>query len=172
MSQRPGRSGPLRVSQPRPNTLRTARGRPLTLGVSSAHDGLNFALLCRHGAAVTLVVQKLDGDDTPIAEIVLDPVLHRTGDHWHILVVGLPQHGFRYGFRVDGPGGAGNRYDPTKVLLDPASPLLSNGAAWGAYGEPARDRTARRSVYYRGPRYDWEDDHPPLVPHEETIVYE
>ena len=155
-----------------PPTLRTARGRPLPLGVSSAHDGLNFALLCRHGTAVTLVVQRLDGDDAPIAEIALDPVRHRTGDHWHVLVTGLPLHGFRYGFRVDGPSGAGHRYDPTRVLLDPASPLLSNGAVWGAGGEPDKDRTARRSVYYRGHRYDWADDHPPLVPHEETIVYE
>jgi glycogen operon protein len=160
------------VSQRSSVTLRTARGRPLPLGVSSAHDGLNFALLCRHGTAVTLVVQNLDSDDAPIAEIALDPVIHRTGDHWHILVSGLPLDGFRYGFRVDGPAGAGNRYDPTTVLLDPAAPLLSNGAVWGAGGEPDRHRTARRSVYYRGPRYDWGDDHPPLLPHEETIVYE
>src|SRR5262245_41320486 len=62
-----------------PATIRTARGRPLPLGISSAHEGLNFALLCRHGTEVTLVVQPMDGDDSPIAEIALDPRLNRTG---------------------------------------------------------------------------------------------
>jgi isoamylase len=155
-----------------PPTLHTARGRPLPLGVSTTYNGLNFALLCRHGTAVTLVVQKLDGDDAPIAEIALHPRLNRTGDHWHMQVIGLPPHGFRYGWRVDGPTGVGHRYDPTQTLLDPSSPILSNGAVWGAATEPDRHRTARRSIYFRGPRYDWGDDCPPLVPHEETVVYE
>ena len=56
------------TAKPIPPTLRTARGRPLPLGVSNVHDGLNFALLCRHGTAVSLVVQPLDGDDAPLAE--------------------------------------------------------------------------------------------------------
>ena len=161
------------VTSPPSAIVRTSRGRPLPLGVSSAHDGLNFALLCRHGTAVTLVVQPLDdGTDTILAEIPLHPRLNRTGDHWHVQVMGLPPHGFRYGWRVDGPVGVGHRYDPKQVLLDPASPLLSDGAIWGAACEVERHRTSRRSVYFRGPRYDWEDDAPPLVPFEETIVYE
>ena len=160
------------TSKPTSPIIRTARGRPLPLGITTAHDGLNFALLCRHGTAVTLVVQPMNGSDVPIAEIALDPRLHRTGDHWHIVVAGLPLQGFRYGWRVDGPTGAGHRYDATQILLDPASPLLSGGAIWGAGFEPERHRTGRRSLYYRGPRYDWGDDAPPLVPHEETIVYE
>ncbi|HEX3150394.1 MAG TPA: glycogen debranching protein GlgX [Gemmataceae bacterium] len=155
-----------------PPTLKTSRGRPLPLGVSTAHDGLNFALLCRHGTAVTLVVQQLDGGDAPLTEIALDPRLHRTGDHWHILITGLPHQGFRYGFKVNGPAGDGHRYDPAKILLDPASPLLSDGAVWGAGCEDDKHCTSRRSVYFRGPRYDWGDDTPLLVPQEETIVYE
>jgi isoamylase len=152
--------------------LRTARGRPLPVGVSSAHDGLNFALLCRHGTKVSLVIEPMDNGGSPIAEIDLDPRLNRTGDHWHILVSGLPPQGFRYGWRVNGPTGVGHRYDPAKILLDPASPLLSNGAVWGSGGERDRHKTSRRSLYFRGPRYDWGDDAPPLVPHEESIVYE
>ncbi len=160
------------TAKPIPPAIRTTRGRPMPLGVTTAHDGLNFALLCRHGTAVTLVVQPMNGCDNPIAEIALDPRLHRTGDHWHIAVAGLPLQGFRYGWRVDGPTGAGHRYDSTQTLLDPASPLLSGGAIWGESCERERHRTCRRSLYYRGPRYDWGEDAPPLVPHEETIVYE
>ena len=56
--------------------------------------------------------------------------LNRTGDHWHILVSGLPP-AFRYGWRVDGPTGAGHRFDPSLVLLDPWATAISDGAVWG-----------------------------------------
>jgi len=141
------------------------------LGVSNAAEGLNFALLCRHGTSVWLVIHSLDDDDTLLAEIGLHPRFNRTGDHWHIQIVGLPG-GFRYGWRVDGPQGNGHCYDPTKILLDPAAPMLSDGEGWGTSGECEPLKTRRRSVYFRGPRHDWGDDSPPLVSLEDSIVYE
>jgi len=153
-------------------SIRTLRGRPLPLGVSSATDGLNFAILCRHGTAVWLVIHPLEEDQhTPIDEIRLHPRFNRTGDHWHVAVMGLPP-GFRYGWRVDGPTGNGHRYDPNQVLLDPASPMLSEGAVWGRPQEPDTTHTGRRSVFFRGPRYDWGDDSPPLITLEDTVIYE
>jgi glycogen operon protein len=167
----------------------------------TAAAGVNFALLCRHGTAVTLVIYPLDGDDS-LVEIPLDPRLHRTGDHWHIQVGGLPTH-FRYGWRVDGPVGVGHRFDPRIVLLDPSAPALSDGAVWGqANGEnrkatktetvlsrhsksitlhppitvpdprtpPARS-TQRRSLFFRK-GFNWHGDIPPLIPLEDSIVYE
>ena len=56
--------------------------------------------------------------------IRLDPLKHRTGDHWHILVAGLPPV-FRYGWRVDGPRGGGHRFNPELVLLDPSSTAIA-----------------------------------------------
>lgn len=152
-------------------TIRTLRGRPLPLGVSTASDGLNFALLCRHGTSVWLVAYPLEGDDQPIAEIRLHPRFNRTGDHWHVQVTGLPQ-AFRYGWRVDGPTGDGHRYDPSRVLLDPAAPIISDAETWGGTCETDPQRTGRRSLYFRGPRYDWGDDAPPLIALEDSIVYE
>src|SRR2546428_99284 len=108
---------------------RTARGRSLPLGATALADGVNFALLCRHGTWVQLVLLPLDSD-TPLAEIPLDVRKNRTGDHWHILVAGLPG-AFRYGWRVNGPPGGGHRFDPSIILLDPASTALSNGTLWG-----------------------------------------
>ena len=46
-------------------TLRIARGRCLPLGASSTPDGVNFALFCRHGTDVLLVVYALN-EDTPL----------------------------------------------------------------------------------------------------------
>jgi glycogen operon protein len=148
------------------------RGRPHPLGVTAAIEGLNFALLCRHGTTVWLDIYPLDeGGDRPIAQIQLHPRYNRTGDHWHVHITGLPS-GFRYGWRVDGPSGDGHRFDPTRILLDPAATMLSEGAVWSGTCETDPERTGRRSVFYRGPRYDWGDDAPPLVPLEDTIVYE
>src|SRR6266478_1524555 len=80
-------------------TLRTARGRSLPLGATALADGINFALLCRHGTAVWLVLYSMEGE-VPLAEISLDPWKNRTGNHWHVLVAGLPNT-FRYGRRVE-----------------------------------------------------------------------
>src|SRR5689334_23295155 len=109
--------------------LQTARGRSLPLGATALADGVNFALLCRHGTAVTLVLYDMQ-HDRPQAELALHPRRNRTGDHWHVLVKGLPQY-FRYGWRVDGPAGPTNRFDPALVLLDPAATAISGGAVWG-----------------------------------------
>jgi glycogen operon protein len=132
-------------------------------------DGINFALLCRHGTAVSLVLSSPDGAEL-LGEIVLHPHKNRTGDHWHILVAGLPPT-FRYGWRVDGPSGDGNRFDPSMVLLDPACTALSDAAVWGRSIETSPRSTVRRSLFFRR-AFDWKEDVPPLTPLEDSIIYE
>jgi glycogen operon protein len=149
---------------------RVSRGRPLPLGTTQVADGINFALLCRHGTRVWLVLSPEDSN-TPFAEIELDDRRNRTGDHWHIFVYDLPRV-FRYGWRVDGPPGPFHRYDPAIVLLDPAATLIAGGGAWGSQCEVSRHYSIRRGLYNRGPRYDWGDDQPPLTPLEDSIIYE
>src|SRR5262245_54613822 len=99
-------------------TLRVFRGRPLPLGASIAANAVNFALLCKHGTEVALVVEPLDRKGSAV-EIPLDPLKNRTGHHWHIRIEGLPDR-LRYGWRVNGPRGPLHRYDPNAVLIDPA----------------------------------------------------
>ncbi len=150
-------------------TLRIARGKSLPLGASAMPDGVNFALLCRHGTAVSLVIYPLD-DTEPLAEVVLHPRRNRTGDHWHVLVAGLPA-AFTYGWRVDGPKGPGHCYDPNIILLDPSTTALSGGSRWGESSETSPGYSSRRSLYLRRP-FHWQEDVPPLTPLEETVVYE
>src|SRR5438477_8140829 len=104
--------------------LRTSRGRAAPLGATPLAEGVNFVLLCRHGTSINLVLLPVDSD-TPLAEIALDCHKNRTGNHWHILVAGLPP-AFRYGWRVDGPGGGGHRFDPKLILLDPSCTAVSD----------------------------------------------
>src|SRR5947209_11370467 len=97
--------------------LRISRGRCTPLGATALAEGINFVLLSRHATDVWLVVYPLDGEEL-LTEIKLDPRKHKTGEHWHVQVAGLPPT-FSYGWRVDGPDEFGNRYDPNVVLLDP-----------------------------------------------------
>src|SRR5207244_4189819 len=125
--------------------------------------GINFALLSRHATRVTLVLFPLDGPGT-LGEVELQPRKHRTGDHWHVQVAGLPLT-FRYGWRVDGPRGDGHCYDPEHVLLDPAATAISDGATWRSSPDiQSADRraTQRRSLFFRRP-FDWQEDAPPLT---------
>jgi pullulanase/glycogen debranching enzyme len=112
------------------------RGHPLPLGATPIPGGINFALICRHATSIRLVLSE-PRDSGTLAEIALDPRRNRTGDHWHIRVDGLAGE-FGYGYRVDGPHGGDHRYDPSLVLLDPASHALSGGPAWGRRGDGPR----------------------------------
>jgi glycogen operon protein len=118
---------------------------------------------------VSLVVYPPDGTE-PLAEVVLHDRRNRTGDHWHVLVAGLPA-AFAYGWRVDGPKGPGHFYDPNLVLLDPSSTALSGDGCWGVSSEAARGMSSRRSLYLRRP-YHWQEDVPPLTALEDSVVYE
>ena len=152
-------------------TFATGRGRPLPLGVASTPDGHNFALLCRHGTRVTLVILPEDGGKVPLAEFSLHPRHNRTGDHWHIRVAELPPT-FCFGWCVDGPRTRSTRFDPSRLLFDPACTMLSDGSGWASTCELDPSRTHRRSLWHRGPRYYWEDDAPPLIPLEDSVIYE
>src|SRR6516162_3921562 len=166
-------------------SLRIARGKSLPLGATLQAGGVNFALLCRHGTQVSLVLYPLEGPE-PLGEISLHPRKNRTGDHWHVQVEGLPST-FRYGWRVDGPCGREHHFDPESILLDPAATAISDGAAWGSSPdvEPAARRaggvnplrperlppTERRSVFFRR-SFNWREDAPPLTPLKDSIIYE
>ena len=152
------------------SSFRTSRGRPVPLGAVPTPDGANFALFCRHGSRVSLVILPEEGS-TPLAEFPLDARRNRTGDHWHIRLHGLPDT-FCYGWRVDGPAGPRHRYDPSRILLDPACTMVSGGAVWAATCETDPERTSRRSLFHRAPPYDWGDDAQPLTHLEDTVVYE
>lgn len=156
-------------------TYRTNRGRAVPLGATPLADGVNFVLMCRHGTSVTLVLQPLEGQET-LAEFALDPHKHRTGDHWHIQITGLPRD-FRYGWRVDGPNSWGHRFNPQLILLDPSCTAVSDGTVWGArdtyldIDDGSLRGSHRRSIFFRR-SFDWREDMPPLTPIEDSLIYE
>jgi len=126
--------------------LRTSRGRSLPLGATAVADGINFSLLTRHGSAVWLVLYPMDRDE-PISEVSLHPRKNRTGNHWHILVGGLPET-FPLRLARGRPRGGGHRFDPSIILLDPSATALSDGAIWGRPREHDATSSRRRSLFF------------------------
>jgi isoamylase len=100
-------------------------GRPAPLGATPGPDGTNFAV-SSNGEQVTLCLFNGDGTET---QLVLP---ERDGDVWHGLVPGVaPRQA--YGFRVSGPydRGRGERYNPSKLLLDPYARAIHGDVRFG-----------------------------------------
>jgi glycogen operon protein len=154
----------------RPHLL-VHRGHCRPFGATLRPGGVNFALFSRHATSVHLLLFREDRDE-PVAEIPLDPALHKTGDVWHVFVEGVTPD-LLYGYRVNGPQAprSGHRYNPRAVLLDPYALALSGGQLWGAPEVPPGAATARRGRVVLD-EFDWEDDVPPGTPLAQTVVYE
>jgi isoamylase len=148
----------------RDHLLFVSRGSPIPEGATPTPTGINFVLICRHGTAVWLILSEPCNGEIH-AEIPLDAVSNRTGDHWHVRVDGLPEE-FCYGYKVDGPNNHGHRYDPHTVLIDPAARALSCGKPWGQSGSLPRLSLLTESMI------DRPDVANPRTPLEDTIIYE
>ena len=148
----------------RDHPLIVTGGSPIPEGATPTPSGINFVLICRHGTAVWLILSE-PCDAEIHAEIPLDPLLNRTGDHWHVRVDGLPEE-FCYGYRVDGPKDLGHRYDPRNILIDPAALALSCGRPWGEGGNLPRRSLMTESMIDRQRVVN------PRTPLEDTIIYE
>ena len=99
-------------------------GSPTPLGATWLADAraYNFAIYSRDASSVTLLLYA-DGDYVhPVASIPFAFPVNKTNRIWHARVPLALARGARYyAYRVDGPDdpAQGNRFDATKILLDP-----------------------------------------------------
>ncbi|MDR3211617.1 MAG: glycogen debranching enzyme, partial [Planctomycetota bacterium] len=158
------------------------RGMPTPLGALHTGEGVNFALFSRHATAISLHL--FQGERGPtLAKIDLDPRLNRTGDIWHVQVSHPTAEVYRdlhYLWSAGGPNdpGKGFYYDLSRPLLDPYALALSGGENWGK-PDLARENTPdappisqRRCRLVNLHSFDWENDIPPDIPIENTVIYE
>ncbi|MDR0477588.1 MAG: isoamylase [Desulfobulbaceae bacterium] len=144
-------------------------GTPLPLGTYIRPQGINFSVFSRHAKAVWLVLDIADGQAVKRYEIPLDPSANRSGDIWHILVVGVETEGMSYGYRMDSNSDwtRGAAYNPETILLDPyCQKLLPR--RWGekaAYGATCCCRIAKHN-------FDWQGDRPLRLAGEKRVIYE
>src|SRR5579885_140663 len=156
-------------------------GKPYPQGATWDGMGVNFALYSETAAGVELCLYDRDGN----SENIFLP--ERFGGVWHGYVPGL-KPGQLYGYRVHGPFGPeqGHRYNPAKLVIDPYAKALCGQVNWDApvfaynLGDPAEDLSCNaeddawgvpKSVV-TAPHFEWENDRPPLIPIDESIIYE
>ncbi|MBB6479323.1 glycogen debranching protein GlgX [Spirochaeta isovalerica] len=163
-------------------------GEPLPFGATVQGNGVNFAVLSRHATSVTLLLFDKADNYVPMAELVLDPYLNKTGDVWHIRLEGMGE-GTHYLYRVDGPyvPEKGHRFNRFKVLLDPYCKAISTHESIDldkarGYDWESDDRDLSFSEYddiMHMPKslvvcddFDWQGDRPLNFPLRHSIIYE
>lgn len=90
--------------------------------------------------------------------------------------------GTRYGLRAEGPWepGAGLRFNPAKLLLDPMAHALDGPVRWhpdlrvaaGAARHPADSAPRLPRALVVDDRFDWSGDRLPATPWARTVIYE
>ena len=157
-------------------------GSPMPLGVTHVPEekAYNFALYSKNATDVTLLLFNKNDYVTPLVEVCLEHLSHKTKRVWHCrLKESEIQDACYYAYRVDGPkGGSPNRwnaFDPDKVLLDPY--------AKGVFFPPAFKREAAMRpgtnagraplgiFRFDEPEFNWGQDKSPLH-FSDAIIYE
>jgi glycogen operon protein len=143
-----------KAEQARRDTQRVAAGSPAPLGAAPTPAGVNFALHAPAATAVWLVVWP-GGRGGARRDLPLDAAAHRSGEVWHVELVGvLPP--LEWAWRVDRPPApAGPSPDPQRLLLDPYARAVAGAERWG---EPAAERrcllaAASTATVREPPRY-------------------
>lgn len=144
-------------------------GQMMPLGPNWLHDGWNFSVFAPDATQVELCLFCPDTEE-PLTRV---PFLAKTGDYWHVHVKGIPT-GTLYLLSVDGPWQPeqGLCFDPERLLIDPYvkqlnRPLVFNERLWA---EKSHFMLAKGVL--RQDDFDWQQDMPPKVPREKTILYE
>jgi isoamylase len=159
-------------------------GRPYPLGATWDGTGVNFSLYSEHAEQVELCL--FDSED-PSIEIERFVLPDQTAYVWHGYLPGVGP-GQLYGFRVYGPYQPedGHRFNPAKLLIDPYAKAIVGKVDWNArvHGfEPESEmvdlsRDDNDSAWGMpkccviDQSFDWEDDRPPDIPFNQTIIYE
>jgi isoamylase len=164
--------------------LKTRPGNPYPLGATFDGAGVNFAIFSEHATKVELCLFNTPDDDAEYRRI---HVREQTDFVWHVYIPGLGP-GQAYGYRIHGPfePGAGHRFNPHKLLVDPYAKAISGTLTWddSLYGYPIGAPEADLHLDERDsapfmPKsvvvdssFDWGDDRPPRRPLHDSVIYE
>jgi isoamylase len=157
-------------------------GRPFPLGATCDAEGTNFAVFSEHAERVELCLFDGDGE----TRVELSAV---TAHNWHCFVPGVGP-GQRYAYRVHGPydPASGHRFNPNKLLIDPYAKAIEGAVEWDRANvlpyvpgtdeeadlelDDEDDADAVPKCVVIDPDFDWEDDRPPQIDWNDTVIYE
>jgi isoamylase len=160
------------------STVKVWPGTPYPLGATYDGAGTNFSVFSEIATRVELCFFDEEGKQT-----CLD-LPEMTGFIWHGYVPTIGP-GQRYGYRVHGPWdpGAGDRCNPSKLLLDPYGKAVDGQVQWNEavfghfFDNPDAKNEADSAPFMpksvvTNPYFDWSNDRYPRTPWHETIIYE
>ncbi|MDM8531143.1 glycogen debranching protein GlgX [Anaerolineales bacterium HSG25] len=177
------------LQEDEPPIIDTLPGRAMPLGSLVTPTSTRFSIFSRHATKVWLLLFNQRDDDTPTHRFELTATENRTGDIWHIELLGVG-HGQLYLYQMDGPyePNMGHRFNKHKPLLDPYTKATVGGSEWdfsNACGYDPLDedgdisfstvtdfKSMPKCVVYGDDGFDWQGDRPLNRPLNETIVYE
>jgi glycogen operon protein len=151
-------------------------GRPAPLGATWDGSGTSFALFSASAEEVDLCLFDAHGKETRLA------LEDRTGHVWHGYLPGVGP-GSEYGYRVDGPYDpvAGQRHNPSKLLVDPYARALTgdyalHDAVFGSRRDGVQDHRdsaphVPRSVVVHDD-FDWGPGVRPATQWSDSVIYE
>ncbi len=158
-------------------------GAPAPFGAVWDGQGVNFALFSANAQKVELCLFDPSGRH----ETRRISLPSRTDQVWHVYVRGI-RPGQLYGYRVHGPydPGAGHRFNPHKLLLDPYARQIFGRVHWHdalySYRLHAQrtdlvmDRRDSASMMPKcvveDPAHTWASEHRPAVHWRDTVIYE
>ena len=164
--------------------MRVWPGQPYPLGATWSGLGVNFAIFSAHATRVDLCLFDSPDAASPSESVTLP---EHTDMVWHGYLPDV-RPGQLYGYRVHGPydPGAGHRFNPHKVVLDPYAKSIGRSVRWDdsvfgyTIGDPGddlsfdtRDNAAFASLAaVIDPSFTWGDDRPPRTPWHKTVIYE
>ena len=145
--------------------------------------GVNFAVFSANASRIDLCLF----DPSGRRELARLPLPECTDEVWHGYLPDA-KPGQLYGYRAHGPyePRAGHRFNPNKLLLDPYAHELHGDLIWSdalfgyrvgsGRGDLTFDRRDSARAMPKGVvvdnSFNWGDDRPPMVPWEQTVIYE
>lgn len=164
-------------------------GSPRPFGATIVPGGVNFAIFSRNASCMHLCIFEQPGDGKAAFEISVCPTKHRTGDIWHIELVGLAA-GALYAWRADGPflPLEGHRFNRYKILIDPYAKAITGDFIWEVdaalgyvRGHPDSDLSfcetddaafMPKCIVIDDEDFDWQGDRPLNLPLRHAVLYE
>lgn len=146
-----------------------SQGSPLPFGVTPDNRGHNFVLFSKSTTSVTLDLYT-ENSTKPSQSFLLNPVLNRTGQVWHIHIENLPST-FHYSYRLEGAfqPEKGLFFNQQNSIIDPYCRIISGLEVWN---DASRTSATSLHSFYSEHQFDWEGDRPLNYPLSESIIYE
>jgi len=164
--------------------MRVRPGEPLPLGAHQSIEGINFSIFSRHATGMTLLFFATPHLAEASYTIEMDPVRNKTGDIWHVALMGMPSC-VLYAWQVSGPYAPeqGHRFNPHTIVLDPYARALAGTDCWNYHAcckhtQPQSLKGASTDSRFKAKglvvadTFDWQDDSPPRHSWSNTIIYE